>query len=256
MDNDELDLGQLAEELVRDYVSGRWRPQDLEYQQAVLLSARVGVEGQPIEQPLSRYPEVASGRLGTVLAAYTGGSPQGQDLVHDLLYAIAGSTFPLLPPRSLRYVEAPAPYDDTSPSIFLGGGITGCPDWQLRAVLQLDAVGSPAVVLNPRRHHFPAHRPDAMREQVTWEYEHLRAADVILFWFCAQAVQPIALYELGAHAARGTRLAVGAHPGYPRRLDVLEQLRVARPDVTVRDCLTDTVRAAAALLPAAPTTAS
>ncbi|MGW0827366.1 hypothetical protein [Streptomyces sp. NPDC002845] len=40
---------------------------------------------------------------------------------------------------------------------------------------------------------------------------------MILFWFCAVAVQPIALYELGAHAARGTRLAVGAHPDYPRR---------------------------------------
>ncbi|WP_443041424.1 nucleoside 2-deoxyribosyltransferase domain-containing protein [Streptomyces sp. B21-083] len=46
---------------------------------------------------------------------------------------------------------------------------------------------------------------EAAREQTAWEYEHLRIADVILFWFRAEAVQPIALYELGAHAARGTR---------------------------------------------------
>ncbi|MFI1031249.1 hypothetical protein [Streptomyces sp. NPDC020951] len=72
---------------------------------------------------------------------------------------------------------------------------------------------------------------------------------MILFWFCAEAVQPIALYELGAHAARGTRLAVGAHPEYPRRLDVLEQLRLARPGMTVHGSLQETVRAAAALLP-------
>jgi hypothetical protein len=106
----------------------------------------------------------------------------------------------------------------------------------------------PGVVLNPRRENFPVGQAEATREQTTWEHEHLRIADVILFWFCAEAVQPIALYELGAHAARGTRLAVGTHPEYPRRLEVLEQLRLARPDVTVHD----TVRAAAALLPTAP----
>jgi hypothetical protein len=119
-------------------------------------------------------------------------------------------------------------------------------------VLQLDAIGSPTVVLNPRRASFPLGQPDATREQTTWEYQHLRLADVILFWFCAEAVQPIALYELGAHAARGTRLAVGTHPAYPRRLDVLEQLRLARPDVSVHDSLHATVRAAAALLPPPP----
>ncbi|MEH0420531.1 nucleoside 2-deoxyribosyltransferase domain-containing protein [Streptomyces sp. B21-083] len=120
-------------------------------------------------------------------------------------------------------------------------------------MLQLDAIGSPAVVLNPRRDDFPVGQVEAAREQTAWEYEHLRIADVILFWFCAEAVQPIALYELGAHAARGTRLAIGTHPDYPRRLDVLEQLRHARPDVTVHDSLQTTVRAAAKLLPAAPT---
>ncbi|WP_328743804.1 nucleoside 2-deoxyribosyltransferase domain-containing protein [Streptomyces sp. NBC_00285] len=119
-------------------------------------------------------------------------------------------------------------------------------------MLQLDPIGSPAVVLNPRRATFPVGQVEATREQTAWEYEHLRIADVILFWFCAEAVRPIALYELGAHAARGTRLAVGAHPEYPRRLDVLEQLRLARPDVTVHDTLQDTVHAAAALLPTAP----
>ncbi|MCC9711755.1 nucleoside 2-deoxyribosyltransferase domain-containing protein [Streptomyces sp. MNU76] len=73
----------------------------------------------------------------------------------------------------------------------------------------MDAIGSPAVVLNPRRDDFPACHVEAAREQTAWEYEHLRIADVILFWFCAEAVQPIALYELEAQAARGTRLAVG-----------------------------------------------
>lgn len=202
---------------------------------------------------LRPHPQLDSWRLAPVLRAYPDGSPEAQALVRDLLDAIAVSNFPLLPPRALRYIEAPAHYDGEAASLFLGGGITGCPNWQRRAVLQLDAIDSPAVVLNPRRESFPAGQVDATREQVAWEYEHLRLADVILFWFCAEAVQPIALYELGAHAARGTRLAVGTHPEYPRRLDVLEQLRHARPDMTVHDTLQATVRAAAALLPAAPT---
>ncbi|WP_405776955.1 nucleoside 2-deoxyribosyltransferase domain-containing protein [Streptomyces sp. NBC_01538] len=102
-------------------------------------------------------------------------------LVRDLLDAIAVDGFPLLPPRMLRNIEAPARYDGDAPSVFPGGDITGCPNWQRRAVLQLDAIGSPAVVLNPRRDDFPAGQVEAAREQTAWEYEHLRIADVILF---------------------------------------------------------------------------
>ncbi|MER5549247.1 nucleoside 2-deoxyribosyltransferase domain-containing protein [Streptomyces sp. NPDC002589] len=168
-----------------------------------------------IEQMLRPHPMLDSWRLAPVLRAYPDGSLKAQALVRDLLDAIAVSGFPLLPPRPLRYVEAPTRYDGEAASLFLGGGITGCPTWQLRAVLQLDAIGSPAVVLNPRRENYPAGQAEAAREQIAWEYAHLRIADVILFWFCADAIQPIALYELGAHAARGTRLAVGAHPPLP-----------------------------------------
>jgi hypothetical protein len=123
-----------------------------------------------------------------VLRSYPDGSADAQDLVRDLLDAIAVNGFPLLPPRSLRYVEAPARFEGHAPSVFLAGDITGCPNWQRRAMLQLDAVGSPAVVLNPRRESFPVGQADATREQVAWEYEHLRIADVISLWFCAEVV--------------------------------------------------------------------
>lgn len=118
-------------------------------------------------------------------------------------------------------------------------------------MLQLDAIGSPAVVLNPRRESFPVGQVETTSEQVAWEHEHWRIADVILFWFCAEAVQPVALYELGAHAARGARLAVGTHPEYPRRLDVLEQLRHAPGRDRARHAPGHRPPAAA-LLPAGP----
>ncbi|MFF5979320.1 hypothetical protein ACFY78_10765 [Streptomyces olindensis] len=97
-----------------------------------------------------------------MLRACPDGSRKAQALVWDLLDAIAVSDFRLLPPRALRYFEAPARCDGEAASFFLGG-VTGCPDWQRRAVLQLDAIGSPAVVLNPRRESLPVGQVEAAR---------------------------------------------------------------------------------------------
>jgi Nucleoside 2-deoxyribosyltransferase like len=142
----------------------------------------------------------------------------------------------------VRYVEAPARLVHSGRSVFLAGGITGCPDWQADAVRALAA--SPYAVFNPRRRTGFA---DPV-EQIAWEYEHLRVADVVLFWFAAGQVQPIALYELGAMAALGKPLAVGADPGYPRRLDVTVQLGLARPDLRLHADLPATVAEALSLL--------
>lgn len=132
-----------------------------------------------------------------------------------------------------RYIEAPDEYTGKGPAVFLAGGITGCPDWQSEA---RDLIPCSVVVLNPRRADFPIHDPSAAAAQIDWEYRHLRRADVVLFWFpdSGPIVQPIALYELGAHAASGKRIAVGADPDYIRRADVVLQLGHVRPDVPVR----------------------
>lgn len=108
---------------------------------------------------------------------------------------------------------------------------------------------APCTVMNPRRRLFPADDPDATAEQVRWEYEHLRRADVILFWFAeSRSVQPIALYELGMHAARAVPLVVGADAGYPRRRDIELQLCCARPGMIVWRTLEATAAAARRLL--------
>jgi hypothetical protein len=131
-----------------------------------------------------------------------------------------------------RYFEAPDYYRPAAgdpPAVFLAGGITGCPDWQ--SDLAEDLLPEGLVVLNPRRRNFPIHDPAAGPAQIAWEHHHLHLPGVITaFWFAAETVQPIALLELGAaldNPAR--RIAVGAHPRYPRRLDVVEQTRLARP---------------------------
>lgn len=137
-----------------------------------------------------------------------------------------------------RYIEAPDNHHGPLPGVFLAGGITGCPDWQAEARRELDPL--PVAILNPRRADFPIHDPGAAAEQIAWEYDHLHRAAVVLFWFPDSGpvvVQPIALYELGAHAAAGTPIAVGTDPRYVRRADVVLQLGHVRPEVTVRDDL-------------------
>ncbi|WP_165956158.1 nucleoside 2-deoxyribosyltransferase domain-containing protein [Streptomyces hainanensis] len=146
------------------------------------------------------------------------------------------------------YVEAPRyhePRPDDPPSVFLAGGISHCPDWQREAAQALRDL----TVFNPRRAGFDVRDPTATEVQIAWEFHHLRAADVTLFWFpaCdpAVTVQPITLYELGAAAATpGRRIAVGADPGYPRAADVRIQLGHVRPGSTVHDTLAATVAAA------------
>jgi hypothetical protein len=144
----------------------------------------------------------------------------------------------------VRYVRAPQSYTGPGPVLFLAGGISDCPDWQTEAAAMLrDTPG--LTVLDPRRAVFDLTDPAAATEQITWEHTHLRRADVVLFWFAAGgSVQPITLYELGVHVTRGVPLAVGADPGYPRRLDVRVQLGLARPGLIVHDTLTETVAAA------------
>jgi len=133
----------------------------------------------------------------------------------------------------MRYVEAPTipRFSPREKLLFLAGGIQGCPDWQSDMVSLLHDTSW--VVLNPRRTNFPIHDPTAADAQIQWEYDHLRYADVILFWFPCETLCPIVLYELGAWSMTKKPLYVGVHPDYQRRQDVEIQTRLSRPDVRI-----------------------
>lgn len=86
------------------------------------------------------------------------------------------------------------------PAIFLGGGITGAPDWQPAAAQLLGRTF--ATVFNPRRAEpfAPPGDPDFMKnylEQVHWEHKYLLAADVVLFWMPKEAVCITTRFEVG-----------------------------------------------------------
>jgi hypothetical protein len=130
-------------------------------------------------------------------------------------------------------ITAPTEYrpDIQEVSLFLAGGITGCPDWQSWMVERL--ARDRLVLLNPRRPDFPIHDPSAAPAQIAWEHRHLRLATGILFWFCAETLNPIVLYELGAWSMMDKPLFVGVHPAYARRQDVELQTRLVRRDIQI-----------------------
>lgn len=129
-------------------------------------------------------------------------------------------------------------------TIFLAGGITGCPDWQRDAInmyAALDAqAGLRVQIANPRREDFELEDPSMSVQQIEWEYKWLRAADRIVFWFPEETLCPITLFELGAHLHDD--IVVGAHPNYARRFDIVEQFKHARKDLFVYNELHDVVR--------------
>lgn len=131
----------------------------------------------------------------------------------------------------MKYLEAPTEYHGNERSLFLAGGITGCPDWQADLT---DLLGdTDLVLLNPRRTNFSLHEQKFTQEQIEWEHRHLKKADAISFWFPKETVCPIALYELGVYSMRNKPLFIGVHPGYARKQNVEIQTRLARPEIEI-----------------------
>ena len=64
-------------------------------------------------------------------------------------------------------------------SVFLAGGITGCPEWQKEMIEMLS--DRDYVLFNPRRDDFPMDDPYQIAGQITWEFSAMRVAKAILF---------------------------------------------------------------------------
>lgn len=113
--------------------------------------------------------------------------------------------------------------------LFLAGGISGASNWQSEMVALLESTD--LLIMNPRREDYPHDDPDAERLQVRWEHHHLQNAHAVSFWFVAETLCPITLFELGTCIARGQTIFVGIHPDYARKNNVLVQLELARPEI-------------------------
>jgi hypothetical protein len=131
-------------------------------------------------------------------------------------------------------IEYKSPSVFGHPSLFMAGGITGVPDWQSELLTILERMQCKLSLVNPRRSHFDVKNKAQALEQIRWEYLMLRRCDGVMFWFAAETVQPIVLFELGAHLmVAGKPLFIGIHPDYPRRVDVEVQTSLIRPDLEI-----------------------
>jgi hypothetical protein len=132
-----------------------------------------------------------------------------------------------------RYITLPGMFGIRHiPSLFLAGGITGCPDWQENIVHLLKDTN--ARIFNPRRANFPIHDPSAAKNQIAWEYYYLANCDHISFWFPKESLCPIVLFELGRWSAQhGKFIYVGMNPEYQRRQDVEIQMHMERTTLDI-----------------------
>lgn len=133
---------------------------------------------------------------------------------------------------------------DLIPDIFLAGGVTYSPDWQKEALKML--AGTDLIVANPRRDELISAVGDTARRQIIWEFENLKSAKVVLFWF-PNAETIITFLELGKELARKSNIVVGVDPDYSRRFDIETQVHLELPRAVIYTTLDETVRVAAEL---------
>ncbi len=133
--------------------------------------------------------------------------------------------------RTVRteYIEAPDEYEGNRPIHFLAGGISNCPDWQQEISDYLQKHHLNAVVVNPRRKNFPMGNIAEGIKQIEWEAKYLKKAHTISFWFPAETMCPITLFELGSWSMTDKKIFVGFHQFYPRRLDLQVQIPLRKP---------------------------
>ena len=142
----------------------------------------------------------------------------------------------------MKYIEAidSVNVETNEISVFLAGGITGTSDWQKELIKKIKHLD--LTILNPRRKQFDLNDPKQSVSQIVWEFDYLRIADFIIFWFCKETVCPITLYELGTHSMLNKPLIIGIDKEYKRKIDVEVQMKLARPEIEIVYSLDDVAK--------------
>ena len=124
--------------------------------------------------------------------------------------------------------------------IFLAGPIQGAPEWQNN----IPNISNEIIWLSPRRENYDNFNYE---EQVIWETNCLRIADIILFWI----PEPLEIIEgrdyaqttrteFGEYLARGKKVIIGINNKFPRRRyfeSKCKQYGIKKLYDNINDCL-------------------
>lgn len=137
----------------------------------------------------------------------------------------------------MKYIECPNLYRKRlgEVSLFLGGGITSCPQWQSVIVHWLNK--TKLILLNPRRTEFDVTDSNVEVQQIKWEFSHMQRATAIMFWFPCETLCPITLFELGKWIITDKKMFIGCHPEYKRKRDVQIQVGLVRTKQIIHESL-------------------
>lgn len=104
--------------------------------------------------------------------------------------------------------------------VFLAGPIQGAPKWQFE-LPEIENV----MWISPRRDDGAVLNDETHRQQMEWETQALRTANIILFWI-PEEVEHVegrgyaqtTRFELGENLGRGKNIIMGVHDNFPGRL--------------------------------------
>lgn len=132
------------------------------------------------------------------------------------------------------YFEAPS-YDfnandfpQETKTLFIGGGITNCEDWQTTVVEELLKTVPNVVIFNPRRKSFHLTEENRLK-QISWEFFHLTKSDAIIFWLPADGECLTTLFELGKEIGKRSdkkNIFIGIDRYNKMAFDLVEQLKL------------------------------
>jgi len=133
----------------------------------------------------------------------------------------------------MKEIKPPEKYEHNSDefTLFMAGGISI--DWQ--TLVPEFLCDTDVVLLNPRRDDYDIGNLAMEQEQIEWEHQHLMKTDAYLFWFCAETLCPITLFELGKVAGLFPKkpIFVGTHMEYKRSRDIKYQMTLLRPEIEI-----------------------
>ena len=136
---------------------------------------------------------------------------------------------------------APTRSESTGVSVFLAGSVEqdAAVEWRTKAAEAL--AQQPVTVFNPRRKSWDKSWKEDIsnplfKEQVTWELDHMDAADVIAVYFAPGTRSPVSMLEFGLYAKSG-KLVVGCPDGFWRRGNI--QVVCERLGIPLFDSLDD-----------------